>query len=113
MSAIHSVHTERRVPARVLRPSGPAGERRTLCDLTLERFLSVLVHPVPAIEMEKRTGTFRPGGKVFACWPHELTGLYSCLIVSGDQLEVEGQILTIRAVEDYPHCYSEIYVDAP
>jgi hypothetical protein len=39
--------------------------------------------------------------------------LYSSLIVPGDQLEVEGQTLTIRAVEDYPHCYSEIYVDTP
>jgi hypothetical protein len=75
--------------------------------------MSVLVHPVPALEMEKRTGTFRPGGKVIAYWPQEISGLYSGLIVPGDQLEVEGQILTIRAVEDYPHCYSEIYVDAP
>ena len=111
MATAHMVHTEGKIPARVLRTSGQSGEGKTLCDVMAQRFMGVLVHPVPPLEMEKRVGTFHRGGKIFVYWPDCETRWYS--VKPGDQLEVEGRTFTIRAIEDYPHCYGEIYIDEP
>ena len=110
MATTYPIHIDERVPARVVRLAGPASEGRALCDVTARRFMDVLVHPVPALEMQERLGTFQLGGKIFVDWPEDPTDWES--VVPGDQLEIEGHAFTIRGIRDSPVCYSEIYVDA-
>jgi hypothetical protein len=109
MSEVKTVHIDERIPARIVR-SGD-GESAPLCNVTVRRTMNVLVHPVPPLEMENRSGRFHRGGKVFVDWPPDAAGWEA--VVPGDRLEVEGKSFTIKAVSSCPVCYGEIYVDEP
>lgn len=104
-----SNHLDERLPARILRPVASVDEDATLCDITVERFMGVLVRPVPPVEMHEVTGSFEHGGKVMVQWPDDMEGWWA--VSPGDQLEVDGRTLTIRKTRDFPVCYAEIYVD--
>lgn len=82
-----------------------------VCDVVVERFMGVLIHPVPALTMQEITGVFRPGGKVLIEWPDDRSGWAN--VAAGDSIVVAGHELPIRATFDFPPCYAEIYVDAP
>jgi hypothetical protein len=60
--------------------------------------------------MQLLAGRFHRGGKVFVDWPQDAAGWNA--IQPGDQVEVDGQTLTIRAVRSSPVCYGELFVDA-
>lgn len=107
MATITSVHIDEKLPARIVRAHAQTGE--TVVPLTVRRFMGVMVHPVPAHEMQRLTDTFRPGGKIYVNWPE--TGWEK--VVPGDQLEVGSTTRTIRAIRQYPGCYAELYVDQP
>jgi hypothetical protein len=103
-----TVHTpiDERLPAQIHRPGAHA-----LCELVAERFMGVLVHPVPSGEMQELCGTFQPGGKVLVEWPRD--DEHWRQVLPGDRLVVGDRQLTIRGIYEYPECYVAIYVDAP
>src|SRR5690348_4409618 len=103
---IETLHTriDERIPATVYRASGEA-----LCEIVVERFMGVLMHPVPPLEMQELFGTFVPGGKVFVEWPRKQKGWQE--VLPGDRLVVGDRELTIRGAYASPSCYVAIYVD--
>jgi hypothetical protein len=109
MAVATSSHIVEHAPVRVLGPSTNGGERRVLCEVEAERFMGVLLHPVPALEMYERTGLFRPGANIVILWPEDCTRWCSATV--GDELEIGARRFTIRAIRDNPPCYSEVYVD--
>ena len=109
MATTHLAHLDERIPARIRRAEAPEDEDATLCEVTVERFMGVIVRPVPPVEMHEIAGRFQHGGKVMVQWPDDRDGWWA--VSPGDQLEVEGRSLTIRRTRDFPVCYAEIYVD--
>ncbi len=102
-------HLDQRLPASIRRSSVGDANEESVCDVTVERFMGVLVHPVPPLEMEKLDGKFRRGGRVIIEWPRDQERWWR--VSPGDRLVVEGRALPICATFDHPSCYAEIYVE--
>lgn len=105
---IETLHTpiDERLPAAIHR-----SDNTVVCEIVVERFMGVLVHPVPALEMQELCGTFEPGGKVVLEWPRDIERWRQ--VVPGDRLLIGDRELTIRRAVEHPHCYIAIYVEAP
>lgn len=97
---------DERIPAKIHRANGEA-----LCEIAVERFMGVVMHPVPSLEMQDLFGRFAPGGKVLVEWSREPEGWHE--VLPGDHLVIGDRELTIRGVYECPPCYMAIYVDAP
>lgn len=93
----------------ILRCRECSGAYEPHLELKARRFMGVLRHPVPLIEMAQRCGLNHRGCKIIADWPPN--PLDDLPVAAGDLLEVEGQTYSIRCVNEHPGCYLELYVD--
>lgn len=96
------------VPAKLLRQSGN-GDYQPCVELSAERFMGVLKHPVPRGEMLKRFGVDRPGCKIQARWCDDVPDRDP--VQPGDLLEIEGRHHPIIGAKSYPGCYIEFFID--
>jgi hypothetical protein len=111
MATLHATRIDERLPARILRRSDADGHSRQIANVTARRFMDVLFHPVPPLEMQDECGVFRQGGKIFVEWPEDSADWMHA--APTDRLEVEGREFDILAIHDAPPCYSTIYVEQP
>jgi hypothetical protein len=103
-SRIHSTQVLEKVPGRIV----PADEAAEAIPVTLQRFMGVLVHPVPRIEFLEKCGEFVDGGKVYLEWSRDLPAWFRVEV--GDRLEVEDRAFTIAALDEVPIVYTALYV---
>lgn len=98
-----------RVPAQTLRLSGNTGQYEPHLELTLRRFMGVLLHPVPLSEMGRQCNLNRRGCRVVAEWPPNVTESHPVDV--GDVLQVGDHTYSIRGIQEHPGSYLEMYID--
>jgi len=98
-----------RVPAKILRHADGPGEPQLHLELTAQRFMGVLKHPVPRSEMRQKFGVDRRGCKIVTQWCRETAEDQP--VRAGDLLELNGQTYSIRGARAYPGCYLELYIE--
>jgi hypothetical protein len=103
-SRVHSTPVLEKVPGRII----PAGGSAEALPVNVQRFMGVLVHPIPKCEMEARFGCFREGGKVYLDWSRALPSWFG--VEPGDRLEVAGRSFNILGRDEMPIVYSALYV---
>jgi hypothetical protein len=109
MTTLNQHDIDEKISVRVIQTTSPRVGTPPARALTARRFMDVLVHPVPAAEMHQRTGSFRPGSKIVIDWPENSEHWRG--LVPGDRLEIDGRRFTIGAVEEFPLCFVNAYVD--
>lgn len=97
-----------RIPARILRPVNGAGKPQPYLDLTAQRFMGVLKHPVPRSEMQQKFGVDRRACKIVTTWCAESD---NHPVQAGDLLELSGNSYRILGAKPYPGCYLELYIE--
>jgi hypothetical protein len=97
-----------RVQAHVVRPSEASDAP---LELTIYRFMGVLLHPVPLSEMLHRCEVNHRGCRIVAAWPATASEAHPIKV--GDVLQIEERRYPIRAVTEHPGCYLELYIDEP
>jgi hypothetical protein len=104
-----TVHISERIPATVLRRSETTGTIQPQLELSAERFMGVLKHPVVRSEMLEKFGIDRRGCKVVVSWCPDATK--NSLVEAGDLLETGDEIHRVLGTKSHPNCYLEIYME--
>jgi hypothetical protein len=77
-------------------------------NLSAERCMDVLMHPVPLTDMFAVVGVNRPGRRMIIEWPKATQTMP--YLSAGDVVEVNSETYLIAGVREYPHVYTEIYI---